>query len=76
MKLATYLEREGLSPTEFARRCGKPPSTISRLLAGSRDPGLGLLRDIMAITNGEVMPNDFLEHEDTAEAPAEQGAAA
>lgn len=61
MKLATYLDREGISPTEFARRCGKPPSTISRLLAGSRDPGLGLLRDIMTITNGEVTPNDFLE---------------
>jgi transcriptional regulator with XRE-family HTH domain len=60
MNLLTYIEAQGISPSKFAERIGVPPSTITRILSGNREPGLGLLKKIHAATDGAVTPNDFL----------------
>lgn len=60
MKLHAYIEANGLTPSKFAESIGVPPSTITRILAGDREPGLPLLRKIHAATDGAVAPNDFL----------------
>jgi transcriptional regulator with XRE-family HTH domain len=73
MKLGDYLKREGMTATEFARKCELPPSTITRLLAGDRSPRLELLRVIHRVSDGEVTPNDFLDPATRIEG---QGAAA
>jgi transcriptional regulator with XRE-family HTH domain len=71
MDLLTYIEANGLSPSKFAERVGVPPSTITRVLSGDREPGLGLLKKIHSATNGAVTPNDFLPS-----AAADRGAVA
>jgi predicted transcriptional regulator len=77
MTLETYLDEKKLSPTEFAGRCGVPPSTITRLLARERSPGFSLLVKIYDVTGGLVSPNDFLAtHAARPGALAQDGAAA
>lgn len=68
MNLREYIEANGLSPTKFAKQIGVPTSTITRVIAGHRDPGLDLLRKIHVATEGAVTPNDFL-------APVDSGVA-
>jgi len=72
MRLETYLAENGLKPSEFAARMGKPASTISRLLNGEREPSMALLREIKLATGGLVTPNDFLQ----PVSPANEGASA
>ena len=60
MDLQTYLDRESLSPSQFADRMGKSASTITRVLNGTRKPGLDLLIEIMEASGGAVTPNDFV----------------
>lgn len=69
MKLSRYLETHRTSPAEFARRLGMPASTITRLLAGERSPGLALLQTIHVATRGSVTPNDFLPDDVVAQVP-------
>lgn len=62
MKLTAYLEREGLTFTEFARRAGtKYPRTIERVAKGQKVPGEKLMRAILKASGGEVTPNDFYD---------------
>ena len=59
MKLATWLAKNKISPTEFARRIRKPQATISRYVNGDRIPERATMAVIKKATRGEVMPNDF-----------------
>ena len=45
--LAFYLERQGITPAELARRIGSPRSTIDALLKGrAKEPTLGKAKAI------------------------------
>ncbi len=70
MNLLAYIEAKGLSPSRFADVIGVPPSTITRILSGDREPGFGLLKKIHAATDGAVTPNDFLPASSDEETPA------
>ncbi|ODA67640.1 hypothetical protein A7A08_01675 [Methyloligella halotolerans] len=67
MRLAQYLKSTGERPADFAKRIGRSPSTITRLLPGEdgtapkRLPGWQLLREIAKATQGAVTANDFLD---------------
>lgn len=60
MTLQDYLVREGLTFTAFATMVGtKYPSTIERYAKGQQIPGRSMMGEIVRVTRGEVMPNDF-----------------
>ena len=59
MKLAAWLAKNKISPTEFARRLRKPQPTIWRYVNGDRIPDPQMMALIKKATRGEVMPNDF-----------------
>lgn len=61
MRLHNYLEREGLSATDFARKVGVSQSTISRYLKGLRHPERDTMLAIRKATSGAVQPNDFFD---------------
>jgi transcriptional regulator with XRE-family HTH domain len=61
MKLRAWLEKEGLSATEFGRRLNKPQPTIARYASGDRIPEPPVMAQIAEMTRGEVMPNDFYD---------------
>lgn len=50
----------GLSQTEFAKRVGKPQSTIARIETGAVLPTIKLLREI-AIMVGKRLEIEFVE---------------
>jgi 3,4-dihydroxy 2-butanone 4-phosphate synthase / GTP cyclohydrolase II len=61
MKLAEWLERNGVKRTDFARRIGVSPGAVTQIC---REAGAWVSRDtaerIVAETRGAVTPNDFL----------------
>lgn len=61
MKLKDWLAKEGLSPTDFARRLKRPQATIARYVNGDRIPEPPIMAEIVDATGGEVMPNDFYD---------------
>jgi transcriptional regulator with XRE-family HTH domain len=61
MKLRDWLVKEGLSPTEFARRLKKPQATVARYVNGDRVPERETMANIARETGGGVMPNDFYD---------------
>lgn len=59
-KLMEYLKRENISFSEFGRRAGtKHARTIERIAKGQRDPGVKMLRGIIAASDGALTANDF-----------------
>jgi len=60
MTLQEYLSQNEIPPSRLADKAGVPASTISRILSGDRKPGLEVMKKIMAATDGNVTPNDFL----------------
>lgn len=63
MKLSAYLEREGLTGAEFARRSGLSEGTISLLCRGEIWLSRETARKIVEATSGDVTPNDFMNVE-------------
>lgn len=61
MKLHDYLQGTNTKPSQLAARMGKPASTITRLLKGTRRPSIELARQISDATDGAVTANDFME---------------
>lgn len=59
MKLSDWLEKQGLKPSQFAKKIGKSSSTITRIINGEHRPSLALMDLICETTNGAVAPNDF-----------------
>ncbi|MFC6772559.1 helix-turn-helix domain-containing protein [Methylobacterium gregans] len=47
MDLAAYLSERKIRPAAFAAEIGVPPSTITRILRGERDPRAGTIRKIV-----------------------------
>lgn len=60
MKLQDWLDREGITDMEFARRIGVSKGTISRIRRGLNTPSLDTLAKICDFTKNEVSINDFL----------------
>ena len=60
MKLSAYLEREGISGAEFARRSGLSEATISLLCRGKIWLSSKSVKKIADASNGEVTANDFV----------------
>lgn len=75
MRLAQYLTEKDISPTEFARRLGKPQATISRYVNRQRIPDAESMALIVAETGGAVTPNDFYGLEPSEPAPQPNEAA-
>jgi len=59
--LSEYLNETNEKLSTFAVRIGRSPSTLSRALAGQRDPSVDLARDIERGTGGRVTALQFLE---------------
>lgn len=66
MKLAEYLEREGLTDAAFAALVRIDRSVVSRWRRGETRPDWCSLDRISAATRGEVTPNDFVMSDDDA----------
>lgn len=60
MRLSEYLERAGISYTEFARRLGVSRHTVSRYASGERVPRPEIQQAIFRLTGGLVTPSDFV----------------
>ena len=76
MKLAEYLNSEGIKPSRFAADAGVPASTVIRLISGERaNPGLDLMKKIAVASGGRVTPNDFADLPTSAEAAVSAEAA-
>lgn len=58
-KFRDWLDREGLTVSEFARRMGYPQPTVARYVSGQRIPEKKAMLKIMELTGEEVMPDDF-----------------
>lgn len=59
--LSNYLDETGERLSAFAVRIGRSPSTLSRALAGQRDPSIDLARDVERGSGGKVTTIQFLE---------------
>jgi transcriptional regulator with XRE-family HTH domain len=59
MKLADYLDREGLTKTEFAKRTGLSIATVSLLARNLTWLSRDAARRISDASNGEVTAADF-----------------
>lgn len=64
MKFVEWVEQSGLTRTEVARRLGISQGHATDLCNRRFWPTLPLLLKIKRLTNGQVMPNDFLPDED------------
>lgn len=66
MKLKNYIEKEGLSLGRFAEKIIVDRKQITERAVYNyayevRIPRPEIMREIVKVTNGEVMPNDFYE---------------
>lgn len=59
MTLQQWLEKEGLTPTDLAKRMNRPQPTVARYVSGKRIPEPPIMKEIFEVTGGEVSPNDF-----------------
>jgi transcriptional regulator with XRE-family HTH domain len=59
MNLRPYLDENGISPAEFARRIRVELASVHRYLNGERIPRLDILERIVHATDGAVQANDF-----------------
>lgn len=71
MDLAAYLSERNIKPATFAGEIGVPPSTITRILRGERDPRGATIRKIVTGTGGKVTAADLI----AGPAPVEGAAA-
>ena len=62
MKLGTYLRKNGIPQSEFARILGVTQQAVAHWVAGERFPRRGHLIRIHQKTDGAVTPRDFIDH--------------
>lgn len=60
MTLDEYLRHTGRTRAEFARTIGITGQAVAYYIAGKRHPRPAIMRRIVAATEGEVRPDDFL----------------
>jgi transcriptional regulator with XRE-family HTH domain len=60
MKLKAWLNKEGLSKTEFAKKVGITRHALYLYLKGKRQPRLDIALRIEEATNGEVTVKDLI----------------
>ncbi len=60
MKLKTYMMRCGLSDTEMGRLVKVDRTTINRIRRGKQLPSWQLMLSIQSVTEGKVLPNDYI----------------
>lgn len=60
MTLSQYLALTGLTQQQFGRLIGVTQITVSRYVHGLRIPRVEHLRRIAEVTQGAVMPEDFV----------------
>jgi transcriptional regulator with XRE-family HTH domain len=60
MKLQEYMDKEGISQSELARRLGVTVGAVCRWLSGNRFPNRPHLQRILDETKGKVTPTDML----------------
>lgn len=68
MKLSDWLKREEISGAEFARRASLSEGMVSLLARDETWLSRETAQKILAATNGDVTPNDFLITEPEAAA--------
>jgi len=61
MKLAVWLQRNDLIPTEFANKIGVSPSLVHKYLYEDAIPRPRLMQVIYERTHGAVTANDFYD---------------
>lgn len=66
MKLTVWLLQTGTSRSEFARRIGVSPSSVTEYCSGRYTPRPAVAKRIIKATCGAVTANDFLDFEDAA----------
>lgn len=71
MDLVAYLSERNIKPATFAGEIGVPPSTITRILRGERDPRGATIRKIVTGTGGKVTAADLIAEP----APVQEAAA-
>lgn len=60
MKLAAFLETQGINQAEFAKRIGVASRVVVyRYVSGARRPHPKVMEAIARETGGAVQPNDF-----------------
>lgn len=59
MKLSEWLEVNGLTQTEFAKRTELPVSTVNRIVNGTRRPSGEVIARIERATGGAVTASSF-----------------
>ena len=60
MHLRTYLSRNGLTQSAFAKELGVKRQTVDRWLRGDRVPRPEMMRQIARVTDGKVGPEDLV----------------
>jgi transcriptional regulator with XRE-family HTH domain len=60
MRLEQYLSENDISLSDFAATIGRSVATVSRITRDRNRPDWKTMERIVAKTNGEVRPNDFL----------------
>ncbi len=65
MNLKTYLDKHHQTISQFAASLGVAPSTISRIIDGTRNPSLSLIEAIKEQTDGHVKADDWLSESRT-----------
>lgn len=61
MKLEMYLNKHNLSRRSFGKLLGSGHGTVCDYISGRRTPCASKMKQIVQITGGEVMPNDFFD---------------
>jgi transcriptional regulator with XRE-family HTH domain len=69
--LTRYRQRHNLTLVAFAAQVGTTAGTISRIETGAKEPSVGMLRQLLAATRGEVSADDIISFQ-----PADSGRAA
>lgn len=60
MRLSQYLEKQKMSDAAFARLVGVSSEAVRRYKA-KRVPQPSVMEKIIAVTDGQVQPNDFFK---------------
>lgn len=74
MRLSEFLAETHTKPTAFARQLGVAHTTVTRWASGEVAPSMEAMERIAEITEGRVMPNDFMR-QTASEAPVAEAAA-